>query len=106
MLSVVGSVTLKGPPDAYGDVELGWGINEDLRCRGYAFEASSALAEWALGQPRVRSISATILDGNVASQRLAAKLGMYKTGETRRKLPLWRRALPARSHDLPEDQKG
>jgi RimJ/RimL family protein N-acetyltransferase len=41
-------------------------------------------------QPGVTSVSATVPDDNHPSQSLAAKLGMVRTGETRRDVPLWR----------------
>jgi len=89
---VVGSITMKGPPDAQGDVEIGWGVNADHRRRGYAFEAAVGVMRWAAGQPRVRQFSATIPKDNVASQSLAHKLGLRFGGESRRELPLWVRA--------------
>jgi ribosomal-protein-alanine N-acetyltransferase len=88
--SVVGSINLKGPPDADGDVEIGWGLTEEHRHRGYAFEAALAVVAWVLQQPEVRCISAAVPDDNLSSQRLAAKLGLVRAGETRRDLPLWR----------------
>lgn len=87
--SVVGSVNMKGPPTAGGDVEVGWGVNPDRRRRGYAFEAASAVMHWAARQPGVRQFSATIPHDNVASQAVARKLGMKFRGELRRELPLW-----------------
>lgn len=88
--SVVGSINLKGPPSPDGDVEIGWGVVEHCRRRGYALEAAAAVTAWVLAQPGVNSLSATVPSDNVASQRLAAKLGMTLTGDTRRSLPLWK----------------
>jgi len=88
--SVVGSINLKGPPSPDGDVEIGWGLMEHRRQRGYALEAAAAVLAWAVRQPGVRSISATVPDDNQPSQRLAARLGLARTGGTRRDLPLWR----------------
>ena len=95
-LLVVGSINLKGPPDAHGDVEIGWGVNADRRHRGYAFEATTAVLQWAESQPDVRRFSATIPEDNLASQGLARKLGMVRTSETRRDLPLWVRTAPTK----------
>jgi [ribosomal protein S5]-alanine N-acetyltransferase len=92
--NVVGSVGLKGPPDIHGDVEIGWGIDPEYRRAGRGREAATALLGWASAEPNVQSFSATIADDNVPSQRLAATLGLVRTLETRRGLPLWRR--PAR----------
>jgi len=88
--TVVGSINLKGPPDADGDVEIGWGVIENVRRKGYATEASAAVLKWAVQQPGVRSISATIPDDNYPSQRLATRLGLIRTGESRRDRPLWK----------------
>jgi [ribosomal protein S5]-alanine N-acetyltransferase len=88
--TVVGSINLKGPPNAAGDVEIGWGLNEDARGKGYAIEASAAVINWVSKQPGVATVSATIPDDNYASQRLAARLGFARTGDVRRNLPIWR----------------
>jgi [ribosomal protein S5]-alanine N-acetyltransferase len=89
---VIGSITLKGPPDRDGDVEIGWGIDEAFRLEGYASEAAAAVARWASAHPELKSLSATIPDDNVASQRVALRLGMVRTAERRREDPLWRRS--------------
>jgi [ribosomal protein S5]-alanine N-acetyltransferase len=88
--TVVGSINVKGPPNADGDVEIGWGLIENARRKGYATEASAAVLNWVVQQPGVSSISATIPDDNRPSQRLAARLGLIRTGENRRNLPLWK----------------
>lgn len=88
--TVVGSINLKGPPDADGDVEIGWGLIENARRKGYATEASAAVVNWVVLQPGVSSISATIPDDNYPSQRLAARLGLIRTDESRRNRPLWK----------------
>lgn len=87
---VIGSVNLKGAPDADGDVEIGWGLNQEYQGQGYATEAAAAVMRWAFQQPRVRSISATVPDDNDASQRVARRLGLTRTASIRRNLPLWK----------------
>lgn len=95
--TVIGSINLKGAPDAEGDVEIGWGLNEGHHGQGYATEAAAAVMGWAFQQPGVRSISATVPDDNDASQRVAGRLGLTRTGSTRRKLPLWKMETTAGS---------
>ena len=102
---VIGSVNLKGPPDAAGDAEIGWGITEAQRRRGYAFEAVSAVIEWATAQPGTKSLSATIADDNVASQNLAAKLGLIRTNAVRRNLPVWHRPAASKLHGTLESRR-
>jgi RimJ/RimL family protein N-acetyltransferase len=87
---VVGSINLKGAPDAEGDVEIGWGLNLGHRGKGYATEAATAVMRWAFEQPGVRSISATVPEDNDVSQRVARRLGFTRTASTRRNLPLWK----------------
>jgi ribosomal-protein-alanine N-acetyltransferase len=94
--TVIGSINLKGPPDADGDVEIGWGLIEPARRQGFALEAASAVAAWVAMQPGAVSLSATVPEDNQPSQRLAAKLGMVRTGAARRDLPLWVRHLASR----------
>jgi RimJ/RimL family protein N-acetyltransferase len=90
--TVVGSINLKGQP-IDGDVEVGWGLNDDARGLGYATEASLAVIHWVGQQTGVSSVSATVPDDNYPSQRVAGRLGLMRTSETRRGLPLWRRTL-------------
>jgi ribosomal-protein-alanine N-acetyltransferase len=92
--SVVGSINLKGPPDSSGDAEIGWGIVESCRRQGYAVEATAAVMAWAFAQPGVLSISATVPGDNIASQRVARRLGMTCTASTRRSLALWQYRPP------------
>lgn len=89
--TVIGSINLKGPPDEYGDVEMGWGLNGDAQGKGYATEAAAGVLQWAFQQPEVRSVSARIPDDNAASQRVARRLGLTRTETTRRDIPLWTR---------------
>ena len=87
--SLIGSVNLKGPPLEAGEVEIGWGIVPEARGQGFATEASRAVIEWAVRASRVRRVSATIPETNTASQNVARRLGMARTDETRRGLPVW-----------------
>jgi len=90
--TVVGSINLKGQP-IDGDVEIGWGLNDDARRKGYATEASAAVIRWVGQQAGVSSISATVPDDNYPSQRVAARLGLVRTSQTRRGLPLWQHTV-------------
>jgi len=86
---VIGSINLKGPPDEDGTIEIGWGVTAEYRKRGIATEGTRAVIEWGMMQPGVRRVIATIPNDNRASQRLAERLGMSATQETRRGLPVW-----------------
>jgi [ribosomal protein S5]-alanine N-acetyltransferase len=88
--AVIGSVNLKGPPDEHGDVEIGWGLHESARGKGYATEAAAAVIQWAFQQPYVCSMRATIADENRGSQLVAQRLGLARSYAIRRDLPLWK----------------
>jgi len=76
---VVGSLGLAGEPDV-GAVQLGYTVYPQFEGHGYATEAARAVACWALRQPGVERIRATIPPWHAASLRVAAKLGMMQTG--------------------------
>lgn len=77
----VGGCTFKGPPDHEGVVELGYGIDETHRNRGYATEVVKAIVEFAAGKPGVRTVRAHTKLDNVASQRVLDKCGFVMLGK-------------------------
>jgi len=76
----VGSIGFGGPPDGAGAVVLGYAIYPHLQGRGYATEATRALAAWALDQAGVASVRATIPPEHTPSLRVVEKLGMRQVG--------------------------
>jgi [ribosomal protein S5]-alanine N-acetyltransferase len=76
----VGSAGFTGPPDDTGAVTLGYSVYPVFQRQGIASEAAEALASWALTQPGVRRVRATIPPEHVASQRVAARAGFLRTG--------------------------
>jgi ribosomal-protein-alanine N-acetyltransferase len=76
--TVVGSAGFQGPPNAEGEIELGYGVHPDFRNHGYATEAARALLRWASEQPGVRRVIAQCDQDNIASQRVVEKAGMTR----------------------------
>lgn len=74
---VVGSIGLFWPP-ADGVLELGYGIVPSRRGRGYATEATQALAEYAFTAPHVHTVSASVDIANPASVRVLEKAGFAR----------------------------
>jgi RimJ/RimL family protein N-acetyltransferase len=74
---VVGSIGLFWPPSD-GLLEIGYGIVASRRGRGYAAEATRALAEFALTSPDVRTVSADVELSNPASVRVLEKAGFHQ----------------------------
>ncbi len=77
----IGELCFKGLSED-GTAEIGYGIAEEHQGRGYATEAVSAAADWALGQPGVIGITAEVEASNAASRRVLEKAGFLPTGET------------------------
>ncbi len=78
---LVGSIGIGGLTGVRG-AEIGYWVAAFARGRGYAAEATDALATWAFehGVHRVQLLAAT---GNVLSQRVAARAGFISEGELR-----------------------
>ncbi|MET9961697.1 GNAT family N-acetyltransferase [Streptomyces sp. NPDC006326] len=74
---VVGSIGLFWPPDE-GILELGYGIVPSRRGRGYAPEATRALAAFALTAPGVHTVVAGVESSNPASVRVLEKAGFHR----------------------------
>src|SRR6478672_11126182 len=72
---VVGGVGFFGPPST-GSVEIGYGIVESRRLRGYATEAVIAMIREAFKRPGVDEVIATTTPDNLASIRVLEKAGM------------------------------
>ncbi|TQM30669.1 GNAT family N-acetyltransferase [Nocardia bhagyanarayanae] len=76
---VVGSIGLFWPPGADG-LEIGYGTVVSRRGRGYASEATRALAEYALGAPGVHKVYANVEPSNPGSVRVLEKAGFRRIG--------------------------
>jgi RimJ/RimL family protein N-acetyltransferase len=63
-----------------GEVEIGWLLRPQHWGAGYAFEAASAVKQYAFGPLDMARLVAFVRPDNDRSQRLARKLGMQQTG--------------------------
>ncbi|MET0357872.1 MAG: GNAT family N-acetyltransferase [Pararhizobium sp.] len=69
-------------PSLEGTMETGWALSPAAHGRGYATEAVSAALKWSeRTYPKARRTCLIDL-GNVASLRVAAKLGFHETART------------------------
>ncbi len=75
-----GILGLAGRTDDDSAVVLGYTIYPAFERRGYATEASQAMVSWALDQPSVSRVRATIPPDHTPSLRVANKLGMRQVG--------------------------
>ncbi len=72
----MGSGGYKGPPDADGVVEIGYGLLPAWEGRGLATEAARELVRRAFADPRVGAVAAETLPHLVGSIRVMEKCGM------------------------------
>ena len=67
-------------PDGYPGLEIGWTLAKTAWGRGYATEAASAAIDWIFAQkPDLDHIISLIDARNRPSQKVAERLGEYKT---------------------------
>jgi RimJ/RimL family protein N-acetyltransferase len=79
---MVGDLCFVGEPDANGEVEIGYGTNEEFRKMGYMTEAVGGMIKWAQKQPDIRSIIASTGKTNIDSFSVLERNNFIKSGET------------------------
>lgn len=77
----IGSACFMGCPDDSGTVEIGYGINEKYRCRGYMTEVVKAICRWALDKKGALRLIVQTEKQNTASQKVLIKNGFIKYNE-------------------------
>lgn len=78
--TVTGAIGFGGPPDADGAVMIGYATYPGAASHGFATEATRALVRWALAQPGVTRVCASIPPENAPARRVAEKVGMRVAG--------------------------
>lgn len=74
-----GWILLLPYPHFGSEIEIGWRLNKRCWGRGYATEAASAILNHALSLPRVVTVVADIHPENIASIKVAEKIGLKYT---------------------------
>lgn len=93
-LAEVGNACFKGAPiDA--EAEIGYGVDEPYRNRGYMTEAVRGFVAWGKTRDDIVAIVAETLKGNIASQRVLAANGFTRSDDDSPEFDayFWRRAL-------------
>ena len=76
---VIGDCGAFGWPDERGVVEIGYGLAEPFRGRGFATEAAAAVCTWLCTNAGATAITATsVRVDNCASRRVLEKLGFVE----------------------------
>lgn len=77
---LVGTCGYKGPPDATGEVEIGYSVIEPRRRRGYASGAVQLLVHRAFADRRVQSVCAETMPAQLSSQAVLTRCGFVLLG--------------------------
>lgn len=98
--ALIGLGGYKGAPDGNGAVEIGYGIADAYRGRGYATEAARALVDAAFDDANVRIVMAHTLTQENASTSVLKKLGMVNVGQYHDpdEGAVWRWQIERRNH--------
>lgn len=81
---LIGSIGLFKTDWEARSCEVGYGVRPDRRGRGYATEAVTAVARWALAEGGMQRIQLCAITRNLASLRVAEKAGFQREGTLRR----------------------
>jgi len=79
--AVVGAAGFHAAPDADGMVEVGYGVDPDLRRHGYARAGLLAMIDRAREDSSARVFRVTVSPDNAASLGLVAQLPFVEVGE-------------------------
>lgn len=78
---IIGGLCFKGCPDEKGRVEIGYGMQDEYKCKGYMTEAVKELIDWAFRFNHVTEVIAETEKDNLPSHRVLEKIGMEKYKE-------------------------
>jgi RimJ/RimL family protein N-acetyltransferase len=79
---IVGFIMLKGYPNEFGEVIVGYGIDESYRRNGYATEALKGLTQWIFKNPKALFVIADTEKANISSHKVLENAGALKYKKT------------------------
>jgi RimJ/RimL family protein N-acetyltransferase len=78
---IIGSTSFHGVPDSEGMMEIGLGIEEAFRGKGYAKEALKGMWSWACTFPEVKTLRYTVSPDNLPSIAVINYFGFEYKGQ-------------------------
>ncbi len=79
---IVGDLCFKGPPNKFGEMELGYGTYPDFQKKGYMTNAITGLVEHIAKDREVKSVIAETNKDNLASIKTLKKANFIQFRET------------------------
>ncbi len=77
-----GALCFHGAPDINGEVEIGYGTEQEFKNKGLMTEAIAAMIEWMRTCPAIKTVVANTTSDNAASVRVLEKNGFTVTSPT------------------------
>lgn len=71
--SIIGGICFHGQPDKNGEVEIGYGIDNEYRNKGYMTETISGFIHWAKNRGDIKAIKAVTDRVNLSSVQVLKK---------------------------------
>jgi [ribosomal protein S5]-alanine N-acetyltransferase len=72
---IIGGICFHGEPGKNGEAEIGYGIDEPFRGRGYMAEAISGMVQWSAGNEKIRTLKAETGSSNTPSIKALERNG-------------------------------
>ncbi len=80
--AIIGGICFHGEPDENGQVEIGYGTDEEFRNKGYMTETISGLIEWTRENKNIKAIKAETKSTNISSIRVLERNNFKKISQT------------------------
>jgi RimJ/RimL family protein N-acetyltransferase len=78
---IVGSISFHAPPDDSGMIEIGFGISQPCRNKGFGTEALLGMWSWVVDQAGVEILRYTVSASNLPSMAIISKFGFSHIGQ-------------------------
>ena len=98
----VGGIGFIGFPDAMGETEVGYMLDEMQHGKGYALEALEGMLAWAFSDDHTAAIVARTAETNHSSRKLLIKAGFAEEGNKEGLLRFRKRRMPGAALHEPD----
>lgn len=79
---MIGDLCFVGEPNEAGDIEIGYGMYDGFKNKGFMTEIVGGIIGWAKTQSNVKAIIASTDKANIASSKVLEKNNFIQIGET------------------------
>ena len=98
----IGGIGFIGFPDAKGETEVGYMLDEMQQGKGYALEALQRMLDWAFSHSHTLAVIACTAETNHPSRKLLIKAGFWEEGNEEGLLRFRKSRKPAGALHVPD----